>query len=434
MPKPLSLLAAIALFAGCVSVAPQTQPPATSGPSFGITTMAPSSLPSISPSPLVTPTLAPTDAPTLGPTLEPTDTPAAVSPEPTPGLSFDDRDLLFHDTFSDPASGWGVGDVTGTDGSRVGSIAYLDGTLAFDVDSSGAWLWTRRETGAVNGTVRMAGQFEPSSEGGFGLLCGSGQDVIYGAVVFTNGAWILARIAEGAVEELASDAGAGLDIPVGESTLLAIECAGTATGRLRMQLWLEGTGPVAMYESDEGPANFDRAAIYAEASSEPYSVALNEMIVFGVTGADGQMNAAGQGLLTHVPDAWQSTCYQSPVPPIYGGFASANLACFIGTPGDDGAEIAEYAAYPSKEAMDAAYQDRVDNFGIGSTASCSEGPGERGYNIGGDETGRVLCADQTVGIRFDWSDDRLNILASLVDFDADYETTFADWASGGPNP
>jgi len=437
--KSLFVLIAALMMAGCVSVATPTAGSPTSSPTLGITTMAPETA-----APTASAAATPTQAATLPPTEVPTEAPSPTAvatesagpttPQPSGGFDFDPRDLLQHETFSDPASGWGVGEVTGSDGGRIGEISYTDDALQFDVDGDSGWMWTRRATGATNGTMRLAGQFVASTEGAFGLLCASGTDFLVGGIVTTDGGWSLINIGAEGVEELAGEADAGLDVPVGESQLLAIECAGTATGSMRMQLWLEGTGPVGIYESDEGPANFDRAAVYAEAAADGFSARVEEMLVFGVADAEGEMNLGGFELLSHVPADWRSDCYQSPVPPIYGGMATVNLACFIGEPGADGADVVEYARYPDKESMDAAYQDRIDQFGTGDgVPSCRDGSGERAYSIGDVETGRLACVSQFRGIRFDWTDDRLNILSSLVDFEGSFGATYTDWQEGGPN-
>ena len=62
-----------------------------------------------------------------------------------------------------------------------------------------------------------------------------------------------------------------LGVVAGASNLVALECAGTATGTLRLTLWLGRSGPVATYESSAGPATFDRAAAYAEAAGPAFS-------------------------------------------------------------------------------------------------------------------------------------------------------------------
>jgi hypothetical protein len=114
--------------------------------------------------------------------------------------------------------------------------------------------------------------------------------------------------------------------------------------------------------------------------------------------------------------------------------AEAVVTCFIRKPGANGAEIAEYASYLSADQMNAAYQQRIGVFGSGAGGNCESSSGEQSYNISGEESGRLLCVEQFRGIRFDWTDTRLNILSSLVDFDGSYSDTLADWQVGGPNP
>jgi hypothetical protein len=110
------------------------------------------------------------------------------------------------------------------------------------------------------------------------------------------------------------------------------------------------------------------------------------------------------------------------------------VVCFVAEPGDAGVEVVEYSQFDSKETMDTAYQLRVATFGTGdNTPSCQDGSGEHTYSIGETEVGRILCVEQLVGVRFDWTDDRLNILASAVDFDGSFPDAYNDWVDGGPN-
>ena len=351
--------------------------------------------------------------------------------------------MLFDDDLSDPAGQctaavtslpgcWGIGNTPG------GSIAYAGGALEFNTNSSGAWMWSRRVVDSTNATMRIAGEFVPTSDGRFGLLCASGDANLYGALVGTDGSWAFVNTTgDVAAQVLLANNAAGLSVPIGESTAMAVECAGLATGSLRMTLFLGQTGPVAIYEATDGPDNFDRAATYAEAKSDGFSVDLRNAIAFGSRIADNQLTPAGQQLLIHVPADWQNACYQGLRPPLFGGTAETVLTCFIRSPGDDGAEIAEYSAYLSADAMNQAYQKGTDFFGTGAGVnSCADGSGEHGYHFGGEgspEVGRLLCVDQFRGIRFDWTDTRLNILSTLVDLDGDYGLTYADWVAGGPN-
>jgi len=82
--------------------------------------------------------------------------------------------------------------------------------------------------------------------------------------------------------------------------------------------------------------------------------------------------------------------------------------------------------------MDSAYQARVDTWAVDPTTSCQSDPNEVTYTIGGTTAGRILCAPQTVGIRFDWTHDALMILSTLTDFDGSYGDAYEDWLIAGP--
>jgi hypothetical protein len=244
------------------------------------------------------------------------------------------------------------------------------------------------------------------------------------------------RIDEDGQEDLFGHASAGLDVVAGGSNLVALECAGTATGNLRLTLWLGQSGPVGTWTQPNGPESWDRAAAYAEAGAASFSVAMDNVVVFGSGSADGSYSPAGADLLAHVPEDWQSSCYPGLVPPYLAQTAEAVVTCFLSGSNTDGAELAEYASFSSAADMEAAYQRRIDAFGDGDgVTSCRDGSGEHTYNFGEGtpDVGRLLCVDQFAGIRFDWTDTRLNILSTLVDFDGAYDLAFDDWVKGGPN-
>ena len=411
----LVALAALALVAGCVSVTgPTASPGATAAPT-GAPTGAPTAPPTSTASPSAAPTAQPTE--TAAPTDEPTEQPSGV----------DTRDLLYEDNLDDPTGQcaaptdpttvpvgcFGVGEVTGTNPDtqepiHIGDIAYLDEKLNVSVDLDNGWMWSRREVGGAHSTMRVAAEFIPAAAGRFGLFCNWNDKELWGAVVGTDGSWVLGDIGEFGINRLAEDLDARLDVRIGESVSMAIECAGLITGGLRLTLWLEDTGPVAIYETDQGPDNFDRTAVYAEAIGTPTTVDVESIFGFGSGFADDQITDAAAELMAHIPEEWADSCYQSLRPPLFFGTAEAVVTCFIGEPGDDGAEVAEYAAFLTPELMDAAYQRRVETFGTGNQAdSCEEGAGERSYHFGSQDSpavGRLLCDEQFRGIRYDWTD------------------------------
>jgi hypothetical protein len=433
--SPLAIVAVVALITGCVSVTgPSASPSTTPRPATPTPSAAPTATPTSSPAPTAAPTASAAPSASSGPTAQ-----------PSGDLGFDQRDVIFFDDLTDasqqctapppnatPAGCWGVGDVTTSDGTPVGSIHYVSGALNIAVDSAGSWLWSRRVADSTSASMRVIGDFYPAGDGRFGLLCLSGDAQLYGALVGTDGSWAFVSIGDNGAEELLGDDSAGLNVLASASNVVALECTGTATGALRLTLWLGKSGQIATYSQADGPANFDRAGAYVEASSAGFSAAMDNVVLFGSRISDGSLGPEAQALLAHVPDAWQSSCYQGLRPPYLAATAEAVLTCFL--PSHDGADIAEYAAFSSSDSMNAAYQSRIDAFGTGDgVGSCADGSGEHGYNISGTEAGRLLCVNQVVGIRFDWTDTRLNILSTLVDFDGSYSSTFDDWGAGGPD-
>ena len=89
------------------------------------------------------------------------------------------------------------------------------------------------------------------------------------------------------------------------------------------------------------------------------------------------------------------------------------VTCMLQTDGK-AAELAQYLQYAGADGMNSAYQGLVTAFGVESQGSCSSGPNESTWAVNEQTGGRVQCAPQTIGIRFDWTDDLSNIL-SLAD-------------------
>jgi hypothetical protein len=71
-------------------------------------------------------------------------------------------------------------------------------------------------------------------------------------------------------------------------------------------------------------------------------------------------------------------------------------------------------------------------FGGECAGDCEEGPNETTGSIEEEGGGRLLCAPQGVGIRFDWTDDELLILSSLFDLEGNYRNTYRLWVDAGP--
>jgi len=430
-------LAACLLLAGCVSVGPTTTTEPTGGtsaaPSLGVTTPAPATA-----APTATP--APTEAPTPTPTASPTPTPEVTAPaseapslEPSVAASASPsaipsgvptRDLLFFDEMDDPTSGWGLLN------EEFATINYDSGVLAFRFDNSGSWAYTSRSLDQPQAVLRAIGQFEPQDEGAFGMFCGdSTSNSYYGAVVGTDGGLIFLEITGNDQTVLERYDDLGLDIGVGDDTTLGVQCTGTTdSSGLVLEAVIGGGGPVAVYTQASGPSTFDLVTAYGEAIADGYTVGTLAAAGFGLSET---MSSAGQDLMSHIPPEFQIGCAESPVPPLFQEQASAVVTCVQQDSGD-GAEIAEYIQFDSNDLMDAAYQDRVDAFGVTSEGTCQSGPNETTWSISGSVFGRVQCAPQDVGIRFDWTDERLSILSTLVDFEGDYSATYDQWVNAGP--
>ncbi len=433
--KSLSVIgAALFLVAGCVTVGPNSSGAptfATSGaPSLGVTTPAPSTLapttaptlaPTLAPPPTLTPTAtplaseAPTTVPTMPPSAEPT---AQASSEPG------SRDLVFDDDFTDPSSGWDVLD------EDFASISYDTGVLALRFNDNSSWAFSVRQFDGPQTTVVQAATFEPDSDGIFGLLCGdSGSATYYGAVVSTDGSLVFIETDNGTVNVLDRQDNLGLNVTIGASNALALECSVTIDGVVQMVVGMQGTGPVGVYrQTSNGLSAFDVTGIYGEAASDGYTLAVDSAAVWGVGGADGTMSDGAQLLFAHIPSDLQQNCYESP---IWNTDADFVVTCMEQTKGK-GAELAEYLQYSDAAGMATAYQGLVTAFGVESQGSCKSGPNEASWQANEQTSGRVQCAPQTVGIRFDWTDDMTSILSTMIDFEGSYKDTYDQWVDAGP--
>ncbi len=428
MTRALAISVVVAfLMMGCVSVGPAqtTQPPP---PSFSITTPAPSASATLastaSPAPTATPTQAATPSATVAPTDSASDTPAPpLTPDPSQAVieDFGADTLIFADDFSDNTSGWGV---TSQD---FGSIAYSGGTLAFTSAAATNWMWSRRLLDQDWNVVRVEAVMVPSAAGTGGLFCANNDDELFGALVTTSGGWSFVQLTSEGASVLLTDEQAGWNVPAGLATTVALDCAGTATGTMRMQVSLPDIGLGASYEDAEGADSFDRVAIYAESAAHPFSLAVDNVFAYGGEGGSS-VSPAARALLLHVPADWRPDCFETQPNPFETG-AEAAVSCTL-TEGRS--NVADFVQFDNQENMDAAYQIRVDTWAVEPTESCETGSNEGIYTIAGTPAGRILCAPQTVGIRFDWTHDELLILSTLTNFDGSYVDTYEDWQAAGP--
>jgi len=428
--------AVAAVLVGCVSVSnPIVTPaiPTLPGRTQAVTTPAPTA--AVTPTPAPTPTAEPTAEPTPEPTPEPTEEPTAeatpeVTPEgppPTPAAieDFGATDLVFADDFSDEDSGWGVGENAG------GEVAYVSGALQFDTAAAGSWMWSRRANPEPQNVVHVEADFMPTGDGYQGLLCSDSDDTLWGAVANASGIWVFIKLDSSGSTILSTNQEDGFAINPGATTRIALDCEGTAAGGFRMQLSLPDVGAATIYEGaiDEGAAQFDRAGVYGESATHPWSLRVDNLFVYGGTGETTSMSDAAAALLEHVPSEWQPDCFESVGNPFDEGIVAA-VSCTLT---DGRSDFVDYLQFDTLDHLNTTYQQRVDIYEVESQGSCQTGPNETGYSIGGSDAGRILCAPSVIGTRFDWTHDDLMILTTLTDFEGSYEDLYQDWLIAGPN-
>lgn len=396
----------------------------------------PASTPSASltapPTPTASPTL--TLAPTASPT--PASSPSASptqggTPSASPATELDE---LFRDDFSDPASGWGVGQV-----GDSGSIAYIDGALQLrnEAGATGVQsLWSRRAFGSGPHTAaRLEASIVADAAGIGGLMCGSGGDEFLGMLLSTDGRWFALHLSStsGASELRVLDSGSydGELFVVGEPLDIVVACAIVGS---QISIGLAAGSPatqVALFVGDSPVTGFDRAGIYAEGLALPYTQRVDDFVAQGGQAPGDPLQAE---LLGHIPAAYRTECQETPVSASEPGALLA-IACFLSDGSGPGAEVVEYVLFEDGTSMDAAYDARLAAWGGQSAgASCREGPAASSYTANGEQLGRVFCGLQGSLIRMDWTDERLNILTSATDFDSVYAELYETWQQAGPNP
>jgi hypothetical protein len=332
--------------------------------------------------------------------------------------------VLFDDDMSDPSSGWSPID------EDFATVSYDTGVLAFRFNQNPAWAFSPRQLDGPQTTLLSVAEYLPESDGFFGSACGdSTTGTYYGAVVGTDGSLVFISIIDNKVNVLSRKDKLGLDAAVGSTVLVALECTANSNGDVSLIAGLPHTGPVAVdVEPGAGPTSFDYIGMYGEAASDSYTLGVDEAVLYGVGGSDGTMSDGAQQVMSHIPTDFQQNCHESP---LYNDAATYVVTCIPQTSGT-GAEIEQYKQFASKADMDATYQDLVGAFGVESTGTCQSGPNETNWTISGTTFGRVQCAPQKTGIRFDWTDDTTTILSSLIDFQGSYSDTYAQWINAGP--
>jgi hypothetical protein len=393
---------------------------------------SPTAEPTPSPSPTAepTPSLVPTESPTLAPTLASTATPTSLpTGSPSNGTGFGADTPIFSDDFSDTTSNaWGTGVRT------EGTIEYADGGIRISFTQAPASLWSWHDPGTPWNTMSASGRvLLGTGDGSAGWACGIGEGEFVGGVVNNSAEWTLFEIVASTTTEL--DSG-----PLPETVIVStfydigIECAGTATGALRLRMEVDGD-EVATFERDTGPANFDRAAVYASTAEAGFSVLFDDAAAFGGTEFGGFPGpdidqAEVEELLTHVPDAFEANC--TPEAPTKSG----GLALVRCQPAGTAAQ-AQYASFADTASMDAAFDDAIGGWDVPEDGSCESGPNKGTYTIGGVDAGRLACGpnpDGGSGVAVVWTDSVLGILSGGVIATEDYPSLYDWWVNdAGPD-
>jgi hypothetical protein len=190
-----------------------------------------------------------------------------------PGTPFDlgADTLLFTDDLQ-ARTGWDIFS------APTGQVEYGNGTLKMNFDIVGS-IWSDREIGdrwnvvRVEGTVRLE-----NADGAAGLMCGSGPQDHIGGVVNTDGQWFVVETVANNTHEVAHG-----ELQTSNALgvyHLGVECAGTASGTLRLQMTVDGV-PVAPFERSTGPADFDRGVAFASIGSTDFTAEFDDIEVYG---------------------------------------------------------------------------------------------------------------------------------------------------------
>ncbi len=247
----------------------------------------------VTPGPVASPSVAATTSSTTTPTSPNTTATPAPAPSGTPlptqpGASptsgdFGANTLLFTDDFSDTSGGWA------TPSYNQGTNITYDPTetLKLNMVSSAGY----SASGAIDDqawdVLRVEGTLLPEAGdnlGYFGLLCGDATDDLYGAVISNHGRYVFLRM-EGLITRVLFMELATLPVTSGSPVRIRLECAGTATGSLRLQLSV-GSTVIDTYQGADGPESFRHVGVFGEAIGDTFVVFLDDVEAFGGVASD----------------------------------------------------------------------------------------------------------------------------------------------------
>ncbi len=331
-------------------------------------------------------------------TLPPTTAPVATPTAPAAPV---DPDLLFTNPSIDAASGWGQLNV------KKAAFDLSGGSLASTYEKKGSWAYAVRELAAPETVVRVGGAFTSSGLGYFGWLCGdSSSGRYYGAVPETDGSLVFIDGGYSGVEPLERYEDLGAPILAGTTTKLGIECA-VDHGTLWIQAFLGDGAPIAVHEEEvDDVAHFDVVGMYGEALEPGFAMTVRDVWARAAGGATGALPFDALPVADYAAPVAPDGCQQAP----RAGDEQIALECYIQDEGT-GPELLALATYPDAATMAGAYAAT-------SGSSCPGAPAPAPWS-----RGSTRCVAQDVGIRLEWTDSTLNLVASMIDFDGDFAAT-----------
>jgi hypothetical protein len=289
--------------------------------------------------------------------------------------------------------------------------------------------------------VRVEATVERTSDGSTfeypGLLCGSAERMIGGALG-SNGWRVFIALGEPNVQilDLQTD---GPSFVLEGRQRLALECAGTSTGPLRMQVWLDDVLVAAYVDPGaSGPAAFDRIGFYFEGGAGSV-LATDDVAAYGGSGealpplpgptpsATAPAGDLGyEALLEHIPAGVAEGCFNSD-----SGEADVVALCI---PDDSllgpSVELAfvTYLWFEHFADADAYFGDRLDELGDQPGEDCSVGPSHYVQEVDGELGGRVLCAGDPAQdpLELYWADYRLGGDSGTIGWISLESDTYAD--------
>lgn len=126
-------------------------------------------------------------------------------------------------------------------------------------------------------------------------------------------------------------------------------------------------------------------------------------------------------LLSHIPEEFRDECGETD----FGVVGIATIGCGIEAAG--GNISITYNEFETEEEMYESYENNLEFLRLErDTGACTEWPGEEPYQIGGEEAGRVGCAELGSALIITWTDDELLIKGYAEGFGVDREE-FTQW-------